>query len=168
MINDHECEDKIISLTLKTIALAGDQFEKISMYCLLASGAIAGTIISNIESILKIINFLDIKYCLMFIFASCVSGCASLYLSTLRKQDLNVSINLKKDLEIPIKEKIEKGTPKSELDIHYIVDETYKNLPITTKISYLYIKYIKLKRAPSRDFQVSASQSCLQMSFCAA
>lgn len=159
MIENLPDEEKVISLSLKKIALTGTQFEKITLYCLLASGIIAGTIFSSIETLLKIVSISSIKICFTFILFSVLLGCTSFYLSLLRKQQIDLTSNFIKEIEEIT------SNPKT-LDFRYIIDKTYEDFPWFIKLLYSRIVKKKLQKKTPRVYQHAANLSCYQISAC--
>lgn len=78
-------EWQVLMTAFKSLSLTGDLVEKVSWWTSGAAGAIAATIVTDLESLLGLFGLEPLKHCFAWLAASCVLGYVAFYCSILRK-----------------------------------------------------------------------------------
>ena len=151
--SDESFENHLLGLSYKSLAFAGDFYDKLIYQALLANGAIAGLIINQMNTVLTFFEPTDVKHCFYYLLGSAIFGLLALFCSFMRKSLLTIHNTLTNELAPPDSE--------YSFDATHYTERFFKPLPRFTYLSLLWIRWRGIK--PQQPYEKAAYWSLQQM-----
>ena len=151
--SDDAFENQLLELSYKSLAFAGDFYDKLIYQALLADGAIAGLIINQMNTVLNFFEPVDVKHCFYGLLSSAIFGLFALFCSFMRKSLLTIHNTLTNDLEPPDSE--------YSFDASRYTERFFKPLPWFTCFSLWWIQRRGIK--PKQPYEKATYWSLQQM-----
>lgn len=147
-------EDHLLELSYKSLAFTGDFYDKLIYQTLLADGAIAGLIINQMDTVLRFIAPIGIKYAFYCLLGSAILGLLALFPLFMRKSMLTIQTTLSTELNPP--------EPGYSLDVSRYTKRYFSSLPwiIYPGLWWIQLRGIK----PQQPYEKAAYWSIWQMS----
>ena len=153
--SDDDFENHLLKLSYKSLAFAGDFYDKLIYQALLADGTVAGLIINQMNTILSFIDPVGIKYAFYCFLISAFSGLFALFPLFMRKSMLTIQTTLSNEL-IPPK-------PGYSFDALNYAKRYFTSLPWVVYPGLWWIRLRGIK--PQQPYEKAAYWSVWQMSF---
>ena len=147
-------EDLLLKLSFKSLGFTGDFYDKLIYQALLADGAIAGLIINQMDTVLRFIDPIGIKYSFYCLLGSAVLGLLALFPLFMRKSMLTIQTTLSNELTPP--------EPGYLFDASRFAKRYFTSLPWIIRPGLWWIQLRGIK--PQQPYEKAAYWSVWQMS----